>query len=365
MESPYAHELRIAFSALRAAATLSQSVVSSSEKGVVDKDDPDRDYDPVTVADFAIQALLAATFHHHFPDDGLVGEESADELRRNQRLLEHVWGLISGAAGDASFRAPETKEQACRLIDLCGEGSPGHGRVWVFDPIDGTQGFVRGDLYAINVAMLVDGKQVLSAVACPNLAPDVSSPISDKDVDPSGVGVILFAAKNHGAFIMPLNGEDDAGPRRLKPHPSQPTKDDLRLVCCTTVPKSGSNEFHRAVAASLGMSFPGCDLAPWVARWAALAMGLGNSIVWVYNRFGRRGKVWDHAGAMLLFEETGGKITDVYGRDIDLAAGRDMKANFGFVASLKSLHPVVLEATHEQLRVFGRTDVLREAALLG
>jgi 3'(2'), 5'-bisphosphate nucleotidase len=67
---------------------------------------------------------------------------------------------------------------------------------------------------------------------------------------------------------------------------------------------------------------------------------------------------------MLLFEETGGKITDVFGRDIDVGVGRLMEANFGFVASLPGLHQAVLEATHRTLREFGRVEVLREGGLL-
>ena len=365
MDSPYSRELEIAFSVLRAAASLSQSIISSNDKGVIDKNHPEDGFDAVTIADFAIQALLAATFHLHFPQDILVGEESADKLRGDPKLLGRIWELLVGVGKEHSplFRIPGTEEDACDLIDMCGEGNPGPGRVWVFDPIDGTKGFVKGELYAINIALLVDGKQVLSAVACPNLSPDVSGTIGDKDVDQSGRGSIFFAVRGYGAFIMPLDGEDR--PRRLNPHPPAPRKEDLRFVSCSTIPTSGSNEFHQAVASSLGMSFPGCDLVPWVVRWASLAIGLGNTTVWVYNRLGRRGKTWDHAGAMLLFEETGGKVTDVFGRDIDVAAGRTLGANFGFVASLVDLHQTVLNATQKTLMEFGREDVLREGGLLG
>lgn len=100
-------------------------------------------------------------------------------------------------------------------------------------------------------------------------------------------------------------------------------------------------------------------MLPWVLRWAALAMGLGNTTVWVYKRRDRYAKAWDHAGAMLLFEETGGKITDVHGKDIDLAAGRKMSANFGFVAAPERLHPRVLAAVQDVLREAGHEELLR------
>jgi 3'(2'), 5'-bisphosphate nucleotidase len=57
---------------------------------------------------------------------------------------------------------------------------------------------------------------------------------------------------------------------------------------------------------------------------------------------------------MLLFEEVGGKITDVNGLDINLAAGRKMTDNFGFVAAPKHLHSLVLHTLQELLKEQGK-----------
>ena len=101
MDSPYAHELRVAFAALRKAARISEAVRAEADLGVgrgstVAKPD---DLSPVTVADFAVQALMAATFATAFPDDRLVGEESAAQLRDNPALLDRVWGHLRRVAG--------------------------------------------------------------------------------------------------------------------------------------------------------------------------------------------------------------------------------------------------------------------------
>src|SRR5688572_26778816 len=77
MDSPYSRELTVAFGALQNAARLSQSIVSSNDKGVIEKED----LSPVTVADFAVQALLTATIKDAFPGDRVVGEEDASDLR--------------------------------------------------------------------------------------------------------------------------------------------------------------------------------------------------------------------------------------------------------------------------------------------
>lgn len=361
MDSPYARELRVAADALRQAALLAQSIIDESDKGVVQKTDQDKLVSPVTAADFAVQALLSATVRAHFPDDGLVGEEGADELRESPALMDKVWGLVQGvedraAGGERLWRVPRDREEMCALMDACGKGQPGVGRMWVFDPIDGTRGFMRGELYAVNMALLEDGNQILSAVAAPGLDPDVSGCILNETVDPTGRGSLLFAVRGHGAYIRPLHTDD--APRRLRPQPAEPTMEDLRLVTSTTTGGSCSLPFHEAVAASLGVTYPGCDLLPWVIRWAALAMGLGNTTVWVYDSTSRRGKVWDHAGAMLLFEETGGKISDVLGREIDFRAGRRMVGNFGFVAGPEGVHGEVLARVRGVMREFGRGDEL-------
>ena len=368
MDSPYARELQIAVPTLQQASLLAHSIIASTDKGVITKTDAEQLLSPVTVADFAVQALLSATFHHHFPADGLVGEESAAELRRNPRLLDRVWELLEGVRARLSHseeggaenvgRVPQDRDETCELIDACGRGTPGKGRVWVFDPIDGTQGYIKNEMYAINAALLHDGQQVLGIVAAPLLNPDASSPISDKSTDPTGRGSLLFAARGHGAYIRPLHAPSPVTPRRLAPHPPTPTLTDLRLATCTHVPASGSVELHRAAADALGVAFPGCDLLPWVMRWVALATGLANTTVWVYDSPKRVGKIWDHAGAMLMFEEVGGVVTDVNGRAIDFGRGRLMEGNFGFVASLGGVHAEVLEKVRGVIREFGKGHFL-------
>ncbi|KID96041.1 myo-inositol-1(or 4)-monophosphatase, partial [Metarhizium majus ARSEF 297] len=359
MDSPFAKELATSFGALRKAAQLSQSIASASaaDKGVLEKDD----LSPVTVADFAIQALLMATFRRAFPGDRFVGEEDASGLRRNDLLLSRVWDLLREIRHDEDEDASpvQSREHVCQLIDLAASTAPGgkgSGRTWVFDPIDGTRTYVRGELYAINVALLVDGEQVLGSVGCPNMSMHAAAPLGNRDIDPLGRGCIVFAVRGHGAYVRSMAAAGDAV---VRPLPPAAREGDVRFVTCVGMADSALDGVHEAVADRLGAAaFPGCDLVPWVLRWATLALGLGNTTVWVYKRRDRYAKVWDHAGAMLLFQETGGKITDVLGRPIDLAAGRKLSANFGFVAAPEHLHGRVLDAVHQVLREQGHGDML-------
>ncbi|KAG6053007.1 hypothetical protein E4U17_005142 [Claviceps sp. LM77 group G4] len=367
MDSSYVKELTLCFRVLRAAAPLSQSLLSPrKDKGAVTKDD----FSPVTVADFALQALLIATIQRAFPEDAFVGEEDASALRANDALLTRVWDLLQqtrvtgvdneqGHRDENGIALPESKEHLCGLLDQAGSGCPRKkGRTWIFDPIDGTRIYLRGGLYAINMALLVDGIQTLGCVGCPNLAIDAKAPLTNEDIDARGMGSIIYAVRGHGAYAMSMNvntAPGDVTGDHLNDHNHHrlaqvSSSSGMRFVTCASIVDSALENVHGQIASRLNAEYPGCDLVAWVVRWATLAMGLGNTTVWIYKRRDRYGKVWDHAGAMLLFEETGGKITDVMGRDIDLTAGRTMSANFGFVAAPRHLHQKVLDVVREVLK---------------
>lgn len=379
MDSPYAKELKVAIAAVQAASTLSALVLSQAqaavqaaqdaegkpsqqELGTVSKDD----LSPVTIADFAIQALLTSTLHAAFPNDKFVGEESADALRANPALLERVWQALQAIRVESTTIAPvsshvifpDTPERMCELIDWCGEGIPhATGRVWVFDPIDGTENFVQGLVYAVNVALLVDSAQTLSVVGCPNMSMDVRYPAGDHSLDPAGEGCILLGVRGHGAWVRKLRGGGgggDAGEeeevvqvKQIPRHAATEALEDLRSV--SAINTSGLSVVHGEVAGRLGVEFPGCVLLPWVIRWVLLALGVGNATWWVYRSRSRLAKIWDHAGAMLLFEEVGGKVSDVDGEPISMVAGRKMIANFGIIAAPAALHAKVLETVRDVL----------------
>uniref|UniRef100_A0A0B7JTW6 3'(2'),5'-bisphosphate nucleotidase n=1 Tax=Bionectria ochroleuca TaxID=29856 RepID=A0A0B7JTW6_BIOOC len=336
MDSPRRRELEVAIAAVQAAARLTQHVINSKDKGFVEKNDATL----VTVADFASQALLMATIKAAFPGDLIVGEEDASQLREDPALQDEVYALLQWLGtseeeeGRDGWKVPESRDRMCDLLDEGGSSSPSRsGRTWIFDPVDGTKTYIRGELYAINVALLEDGKQSVSVVGCPNLGINAKAPIVNGDISPSGI--IVFGVKHHGAYVRPIEGRpEDVEIRKLPQISPDLTSADLRLVTCETLNDS----------------------------WTALALALGNTTVWVYRRLERRGKIWDHAGAMLLFEETGGRVTDVHGGDIDVTAGRTMTDNFGFVGAPRGLHSQVLGAVHAELRGQGHTAHLGPCA---
>ncbi|KAF6803329.1 myo-inositol-1(or 4)-monophosphatase [Colletotrichum sojae] len=355
MDGPYARELTVAIAAIQQAAALSRRVLVSSDKGVVTKED----LSPVTVADFAIQALLTSTLHAAFPGDKFVGEESAADLRANPDLLRSVWALLQHVdAAEAHCRLPASPEEMCDMIDWCGLGEPSPtGRFWVFDPIDGTKTFVRGENYAINVCLMEDGRQSVGIVGLPLLAVDTPAPVNNNSIDPTGTGSIMFAVRGSGTFVRPLPGPLDFTPTRIPRHADGDTH-DLVSVTCIDGSDSAVPGIHAKVAERLGVSYPGNDLLGWVLRWAVLGLGRANCTFWAYRRRDRLAKIWDHAGAMLLFEEVGGKVTDVDGNPVNLIAGRKMKANYGFIAAPPAVHEKVRLAVRETLEQEGHVELL-------
>ncbi len=100
--------------------------------------------------------------------DPVVAEETAEALRRSDQaemlgyVTRYVRRVLPGAA----------PADICNWIDH-GQAAPA-ARFWTLDPIDGTKGFLRGEQYAIALALIVGGRVQVGALACPNLTPSPS-----------------------------------------------------------------------------------------------------------------------------------------------------------------------------------------------
>jgi len=133
--------------------------------------------EPVTVADRQASELLVSGLREAFPDDVVISEENADDLRR----------------------------LAAR-------------RVWYIDPIDGTQDFIRGeDGFCVMIGLCLDHRPAVGVIyqplhdrlfaaapragtwlAAPGIAPQQAHVSSVSDLS----GVRLVASKSHrGASI--------------------------------------------------------------------------------------------------------------------------------------------------------------------
>jgi 3'(2'), 5'-bisphosphate nucleotidase len=324
--STYDRELEVALDAVRRAARVCRSVQAKiAPEGAVAK----ADKSPVTVADFASQVLVCRALRDAFPGDLVVAEEDADALRGpdGARLLGSVRDELAsfGVAGEDEIFA---------LLDHGGaRGAAGAPRFWTLDPIDGTKGFLRRDQYAVALALLVDGRVVVGALACPNLDAPMGAP---------GQGSVYWAVRGAGAHAAPLFEDATAGRIAVSRQ-----ADVAAFRTCESFESghSAHDESARLVE-MLGIAAAPVRLDSQ-AKYAVVARGDAELYLRLPTRKDYREKIWDHAAGTLVVEEAGGTVTDVRGKPLDFTLGHELAANRGVVVTHGLAHARILEALRE------------------
>jgi 3'(2'), 5'-bisphosphate nucleotidase len=323
-------DLDTALRAVRRAAGATQAVqraLAAGGAGTMHKDDRS----PVTVADFAAQAIVARTLAEALPADQLVGEEDARALRAAPAaaLRTQVVEITAGALGEAVG-----PEQMLEWIDRGGAAGDAE-RFWALDPIDGTKGFLRGGQYAIALALIERGRVVLGVLGCPNYAPSPGA----------APGLLQFATRGGGAFEAPLGAA--AAPRALRVAAGRPLADSR---ICESLESGHSNQQQSPVVArSLGITAPPVRMDSQ-AKYAAIARGDAEIYMRLPTRADYREKIWDHAAGMLIVEAAGGTVTDVDGAPLAFDQGRCLERNRGVLASNGVAHDRLVAAVQQVLR---------------
>lgn len=344
------HELQLACLAVQRAALATKKILEEVDKGALDKSDSS----PVTIADFAAQALIIAALHRTFPTDGFVGEEDSKALRSDSdaTLLDRTWALVSSTHlkdthSESQLYTPQTREEMLDLIDLGSQGQCSRqDRVWVLDPVDGTAAFMNGQQYAVCLALIEGGCQKLGVLGCPNLSLE-SGRVHEDLVDRDGYGYQLFAVAGRGASMRKM------GPGALLPaagiEQTSPVADprDLQFVDCQTA-SSTDSRLHGAVAARLGSPWPNITDV-WAAqmRYVALVVGGCNAMVKIPRKADYRSKIWDHAGGMLLAQEAGLVVSDLAGSPVDFGSGRTLAGCYGMIVAPPQVHGLVVETARQ------------------
>jgi HAL2 family 3'(2'),5'-bisphosphate nucleotidase len=353
LASPLAAELEAAATAVRLGARLASNAQRAIVTGTTASDTASKaDASPVTIADYAAQALISHTLFEAFPSIPLLGEEDASALRApgGAAALARVTALV-GAALRSAGREPLTEAQVVSAIDRGTAEGGRTGRHWVLDPIDGTKGFMRGRQYTVALALVDSGRVALGLLGCPNLAFSGVG-VAPGSMDGDGTGGVLFAAaRGCGAVQVALHGAAlrDAV-SALKVDASRPAK-DARYVESWNDSICAAHGDCANVAAALGAH--AAAAAPIrldsCAKYGVCARGEAE----LYLRFPPDGyleKVWDHAAGALLFEEAGGIITDGAGRPLDFGNGRFLDIQTGIVAAPAHLHAPLLKAVQATVK---------------
>ncbi len=294
------------------------------------------DSSPVTVADMAGQAVVARTLSEMLgPSFTLVGEETSEPLQgeANREALALATSIVEPVWKNA------TPEDVLRAIDLGADKEGARQEsFWTVDPIDGTKGFLRGPdgHYCCCLAYIHKGRPVVGVLGCPTLDLDPS-----KGLDPSRAsGVMLWSVLGGGAYASGL--EAGAAAQRVTCAPWDSAHRKVR-VALSAEPDYAAVPRVLPVLSSVGLEAEILRLDSQ-CKYAMVALGRADLFMRLPKRRQSPDYIWDHAPGELVTRESGARMTDTQGLELDFGVGKSLARNSGFLAASAALHERLLGA---------------------
>lgn len=282
-ETPsYQHELQVAVELARAAGAAILELYDRPIE-VLQKFDLD-EREPVTLADRIANELIVDAIHRQFPDDGMLAEESIDTERRL-----------------------------------------GKRRVWMVDPLDGTNGFIDGNGdFAVQIGLAEDGAAVLGVVY---------QPLTD---------LLYRAVRGQGTWIERPN--EPATRARVS------EQNELSMMCLAASRSHRSPRMDRVVKAfgvkgEIQRGSVGIKVGLIIEQQCDL-----------YVHLSPRTKQWDTCAPQVILSEAGGSFSDLFGNPITYNSAEVQHRN-GLVATNGVVHERVINALAPLLAEFGRLPV--------
>ncbi|WP_240928059.1 3'(2'),5'-bisphosphate nucleotidase [Thalassoroseus pseudoceratinae] len=318
----YEAELAVGIDAVRQAMSVCEYVQAQVTPEAMEK----RDKSPVTIADFASQAVICRSLGLAFPADPIVAEEDSAALKEPEQkpFLDRIEQELTRAGIQG------TVNDIYRWIDQ-GNSQSYCNRFWTLDPIDGTKGFLRGEQYAVSLALIVEGMPTVAVLGCPNL----------KTADGQS-GVIFSAVSGRGASCQHTDENGSPQPIRVRE-----TSDLTQSQFCESVESGHSkHDWSAQIAETLGIVADPVRMDSQ-AKYAAVARGDADIYLRLPTRPGYREKIWDHAGGVLVVQEAGGTVTDIDGKPLDFTHGMELATNQGVVVTTGHHHEKVIAAIQQ------------------
>ena len=239
------------------------------------------DVEPVTQADTIANDLIVNGLKREFPDDGILAEESVDTKHRLEK-----------------------------------------SRVWMVDPLDGTNGFIDGNGdFAVQIGLAENGRCVAGVVYQPL------------------TGVLYRAVRDGGTWIERPNFE-----------PMQARVSDKENLAEMRLAASRSHRSPRMnkVVTELGFQDE--------VQRGSVGIKIGLLVEQqcdVYIHLSPRTKQWDTCAPEVILTEAGGRITDLFGYPLQYNVP-DVQNRNGLVASNGISHEQIIETLAPLLNEFGR-----------
>lgn len=256
------------------------------EKGfeIEEKLHADNFSEPVTIADRTASRMIVESLAETFPNDGILSEEEFDDKTRLNKP-----------------------------------------RVWIIDPLDGTQGFINknGD-FAVQIGLAENGEAVLGAVYLPT------------------EDILYYASKNAGAWMT----ENKQAPKKLE---VSKKIDFAQMTMAIT-------RNHPSPLMSQVMDILG--LKKEIRRGSVgLKIGLiGQKLCDLYIHLSPRTKHWDTCAPEIILREAGGQMTDLFGEKI-IYNTPDVHNLNGVLATNGAIHDLAVAKLKPLLTEFGRLKI--------
>ena len=278
----YEHELRVAVELARDAGA---SILEHYDGPIrIEQKYYDDDIEPVTQADKAANQLIVDRLAREFPHDGILAEESVDTEHRLEK-----------------------------------------SRVWMVDPLDGTNGFIDGNGdFAVQIGLVENGVCKLGVVY---------QPLTD----------VLFRAVSGGGTWIERSGQDTE-----QAHVSnKDVLSEMRLAAS----RSHRSPRMSKVLATLGFKTE-------VQRGSVgIKVGLlAEQQCDVYIHLSPRTKQWDTCAPQIILTEAGGRLSDLFGRPLNYNV-REIQNRNGLVATNGRAHDEIIKRLAPLLAEFGRKPV--------
>ncbi|KAK1557020.1 hypothetical protein Q3G72_016285 [Acer saccharum] len=330
MEPNYSRELDVAVRAVQMACFLCQKV----QQGLISKSNGQfqskEDNSPVTVADWSVQATVSWLLSESFGSKNvsIVAEEDVQSLSKVEAadLLESVVKTVNDCLAEAprfGLQGPQMAlgtSEVLAAISRCNSNGGPTGRFWALDPVDGTLGFVRGDQYAVALALFEDGEPVLGVLGCPNYPMRkewlsyqhryhrIISKLTPPTSESWDKGCVMYARRGSGeAWMQPLlqGHKKLVWPNSARPIKVSAIENPALATFCEPVEKSNSSHsFTAGLAHSVGLRKQPLRVYSMV-KYAAIARG-DAEIFMKFAKAGYKEKIWDHAAGVVIIQEAGG-----------------------------------------------------------
>lgn len=356
----FERELLVATQAVRKASLLTKriqaQVIAHRASTTITKSDNS----PVTVGDYAAQTIIINAIKANFPDDEIVGEESSEgledsfvsdilrELNENDKVFNAEYDVEDQKLLSNSAFPLKTIQDVKTVIDFGNSKGGNKGRIWCLDPIDGTKGFLRGEQFAVCLALIIDGNPRIGIIGCPNLSLE---DYGGKDLEGhEPFGYIFRAVEGMGSFYASaakVSSKDSTLWAKTHVRKLTSTND---MVSLEGVEKGHSSHDEQSqIKSSLGIS-SSLHLDSQV-KYCLLALGLGDVYLRLPIKLDYQEKIWDHAAGNVIVIEAGGIHTSAMKNEpLDFGQGRTLLTK-GVIASCgpEELHDLVVRTSERSI----------------